>query len=104
MSLLMIPKAFLPVYKSDPVFSAVFSCGPTRGSTRGPRRPKKFNAYATCDIVGTILSPPQKPVEVFIRKNITSDAWLGIKDSHIVFNRPLKNEAYSAPIKKTNVL
>ena len=39
MSLLMIHKAYMPVY-SDPYFS----CGtdePTEGSTRGPRGPKK---------------------------------------------------------------
>ena len=42
MSLLMIHKAYMPVY-SDPDFSCGTdgTDGPTEGSTRGPRGPKK---------------------------------------------------------------
>ena len=46
MSLLMIHKAYMPVY-SDPDFSCgtdgTGRDGPTEGSTRGPRGPNKVN-------------------------------------------------------------
>ena len=91
MSLFMIHKAYMPVY-SDPDFSCGRTgrdgTGPTEGSTRGPRGPKKYHNFLYKYVLkyqNVLYENGLKSIKMFYMKWTKVSRHRGTADTHLIF-------------------